>query len=264
MAIGQVVRAIPAVLRGRGAGTRPASRLGMGLLVLAAAQAIIAVGLSLFARGTYRELIREDGPIEVASALWWLLAAAITLGALLLPVVRRSRSVLAYGLLAVFFVVCGGEEISWGQRVFGFAGPEAVVELNKQNETNLHNIGSISVYANLFFLLALFVFVIWPAVVLVRDAPARFAKTRRLPVVTTPASLVYLVWLAAWFIVGARSGTLGFHPFSLWGEYTQLDDELFEYGVAQAFLCLVVLDLGEVFSARRGETRALRRPNEPR
>jgi hypothetical protein len=255
MAIWQVVRAIPAVICEPATRARPASRLGVVLVVFAAAQAAIAVGLSLTARGTYRELIREDGPVEAASALWWLLAAAITLGALLLPVVRRARSVLAYGVLAAFFVVSGGEEISWGQRIFGFAGPEAVVELNKQHETNLHNIGSISVYANLFLLLTLFVFVLWPALVLVRDGPARIARARRLPVVTRYASLVYLVWIAAWIIVGVRSGTLGFHPFSLWGEYTQLDDELFEYGAAQAFLCLVVLDLARVITPPREGTQ---------
>lgn len=255
MAIWQVVRAIPAVIREPAPRTGPVSRLGVALVVLAAAQAIIAVGMSLIAHGTYRELVREDGLVEAASALSWLLAAAITLAALGLPVVRRARSVLAYGVLAAFFVVSGGEEISWGQRVFGFAGPEDIVELNKQHETNLHNIGSISVYANLFLLLTLFVFALWPALVLVRDAPARFARARRLPVVTRHASLVYLVWLAAWIIVGVRSGTLGFHPFSLWGEYTQLDDELFEYGAAQAFLCLVVLDVARAVSAARDGTQ---------
>ncbi|GAA0909273.1 hypothetical protein [Pseudonocardia zijingensis] len=255
MAIWQVVRAIPAVIRESATRAGPGSRLGTVLVVLAAAQAVVAVGLSLTAPGTYRELIREDGPVEAASALWWFLAAVIALGALLLPVVRRARSVLAYGALAAFFVVSGGEEISWGQRIFGFAGPDAVVEINKQHETNLHNIGSISVYANLFLLLTLFVFVLWPALVVVRGGPARLATTRRLPVVTGHATLVYLVWVAAWIIVGVRSGTLGFHPFSLWGEYTQLDDELFEYGVAQSFLCLVVLDLAGVVTGTRGGAR---------
>jgi hypothetical protein len=255
MVIWQVVRAIPDVLGRQTAGTRSSSRLGVVLLVLAAAQAIAGVGMALIAPGAYREFIREDGPVEDVSAFWWFLATAVTLAALFSPAVRRSRSVLAYGVLAVFFVVCGGEEISWGQRIFGFA-PEAIVNLNKQHETNIHDIGSISVYATLFFLLMLVVFLLWPAFLLVRDAPARFAEARRLPVVTRHASLVYLVWIAAWIIVGVRSGTLGFSPLSLWGEYTQLDDELFEYGAAQAFFCLVVLDLSEVATARRRGTQS--------
>ena len=33
-----------------------------------------------------------------------------------------------------------GEEISWGQRVFGFETPEALKEVNEQDEFNLHNL----------------------------------------------------------------------------------------------------------------------------
>jgi hypothetical protein len=33
-----------------------------------------------------------------------------------------------------------GEEISWGQRIFGWGTPEFLGELNAQNETNLHNL----------------------------------------------------------------------------------------------------------------------------
>jgi hypothetical protein len=43
-------------------------------------------------------------------------------------------------LTALFFFVCAGEEISWGQRVFGFETPEKVREINEQDEFNLHNI----------------------------------------------------------------------------------------------------------------------------
>jgi hypothetical protein len=42
--------------------------------------------------------------------------------------------------LALFFFVCAGEELSWGQRIFGFKTPEAVKEENEQDEFNLHNI----------------------------------------------------------------------------------------------------------------------------
>ena len=32
-----------------------------------------------------------------------------------------------------------GEEISWGQRIFGFETPDAIAEGNIQGETNIHN-----------------------------------------------------------------------------------------------------------------------------
>lgn len=50
--------------------------------------------------------------------------------------------------LGTFFVA--GEEIAWGQRVFGWSTPEALEAANVQQETTLHNISSahpIFVYA---------------------------------------------------------------------------------------------------------------------
>jgi len=42
--------------------------------------------------------------------------------------------------LALFYILCAGEEISWGQRVFGFDTPEYMSEVNEQDEFNLHNL----------------------------------------------------------------------------------------------------------------------------
>jgi len=40
----------------------------------------------------------------------------------------------------VSFFVGFGEEISWGQRIFGFQTPELLHELNAQQEFNIHNL----------------------------------------------------------------------------------------------------------------------------
>ena len=45
--------------------------------------------------------------------------------------------VLAWALLMFVFM---GEEISWGQRILGFGTPEVLMEINHQQEFNLHNI----------------------------------------------------------------------------------------------------------------------------
>ena len=37
-----------------------------------------------------------------------------------------------------------GEEISWGQRIFGFSTPDSLAEINVQTEFNLHNIDMFS------------------------------------------------------------------------------------------------------------------------
>ena len=90
---------------------------------------------------------REDAPIETAGAICFLVAAV---GFFLLS--RRAvrdtdslrgpepRRAVVYALLALLMFVCFGEEISWGQRVFGWETPGPIAGLNAQGETNLHNL----------------------------------------------------------------------------------------------------------------------------
>lgn len=47
---------------------------------------------------------------------------------------------LIFLIVALFMFFAAGEEISWGQRLFGFKTPEVFDEINVQKEFNLHNI----------------------------------------------------------------------------------------------------------------------------
>jgi len=47
---------------------------------------------------------------------------------------------LVYLGMALLFFFGAGEEISWGQRIFGFKTPEPLAQVNKQDELNLHNL----------------------------------------------------------------------------------------------------------------------------
>ena len=92
----------------------------------------------------------EDGPIESAGAIFFLLAAsglavlAIQSAADLRKAQGTSvRRMLAFASLAILLAVCCGEEISWGQRIFGWRTPEFFSNHNAQNETNLHNIQAV-------------------------------------------------------------------------------------------------------------------------
>lgn len=111
--------------------------VGVGLLSLAAAAG--ATVLFFADPAAFHAFAQEDRPLEWASALLLLGAAAI----LALHALRRRREpvavVLAVGLCLVLFLV-GMEEISWGQRIFGFATPESLAEMNWQSEFNFHNV----------------------------------------------------------------------------------------------------------------------------
>lgn len=83
---------------------------------------------------TIDRLSVEDGPIETASALCWIIASGL-MGTLFF----RTR-IVWYLLLALIFFLCFGEEISWGQRIVGFSSPDYFAEHNLQGEFNIHNL----------------------------------------------------------------------------------------------------------------------------
>jgi hypothetical protein len=78
----------------------------------------------------------EDGPLEYLSVL--LAIGAATLLLIGLPRADRRTQIVAL-LVAIVAIIFAGEEISWGQRIFGFESTGAFFEANYQRETNLHN-----------------------------------------------------------------------------------------------------------------------------
>ena len=80
---------------------------------------------------------REDGPAEYMSFVAWALAfVLLARAAWSLP--ARGRSILLAVALVSFLMA--GEEISWGQRIFGWESPEFFRAANMQSETTLHNL----------------------------------------------------------------------------------------------------------------------------
>lgn len=84
----------------------------------------------------------EDGMVENLTSLF-LFAAS---GVCIYRVVQFKKAkqpglwILTAAVLAFLFFFAGGEEISWGQRIFGIQSSEFFLEHNKQAETNLHNL----------------------------------------------------------------------------------------------------------------------------
>ncbi|MEZ4940047.1 MAG: hypothetical protein R3D58_04215 [Saprospiraceae bacterium] len=80
----------------------------------------------------------EDGLLENATALF-----AFSSGIIFLYLVRYFNKpvqkfyLYAFGAATILFA---GEEISWGQRIFGWETPAYLMEKNIQQESNLHNL----------------------------------------------------------------------------------------------------------------------------
>jgi len=100
----------------------------------------------IFSEEVIRTKTKEDGLFENIGALCLFITSLLFVMAFfrqeggadfLLFKVNRNYWLL---ILAFFFLLGSGEEISWGQRIFGWETPEGYSQVNRQNETNLHNL----------------------------------------------------------------------------------------------------------------------------
>ena len=91
---------------------------------------------------TFQALTREDSWVENLTAVWFLLAGLLLFVTALVERSFFRRCVYILGGLAMVFAA--GEEISWGQRLFGFATPDFLMPLNEQKEFTVHNIANKS------------------------------------------------------------------------------------------------------------------------
>ncbi|MBI4815413.1 MAG: hypothetical protein HY791_04115 [Deltaproteobacteria bacterium] len=101
--------------------------------------AFLSLGLLALSPRRYAALAQEDGPIEWATFFAFGIAAVFGGLALFRSKSRPWLVRLALGGLSAFCVFVAGEELSWGQRVFGFRPPDVFLEHNFQQEANLHN-----------------------------------------------------------------------------------------------------------------------------
>ena len=85
---------------------------------------------------------REDGPVEYAGFAAFLGASALAFVAAS-RLRRARRPALPAIVLGTVLLVAAGEEISWGQRLFGTETPAVLVDGNRQDELNLHNIDGL-------------------------------------------------------------------------------------------------------------------------
>ncbi len=128
---------LPAICRKPGCLLQRAAVCWLGLLLLVA-----AYGLTYAVDPAWHQrwLRGEDHGVEWLTAIGFATASLLTALAFRFRARMDRWSRLYLAGLALFFFVCFGEEISWGQRVFGFATPETIQQANEQKEFNLHNL----------------------------------------------------------------------------------------------------------------------------
>lgn len=92
----------------------------------------------------YEALSDEDYIVENLSSFFLFFASFFFLRAFFLTKkVKNDINKWVGPILLTFSILffwAGGEEISWGQRIFNIATPEDLAAINDQNELNIHNI----------------------------------------------------------------------------------------------------------------------------
>lgn len=154
-------------------------------------------------------MIREDGLLENWTAGALLTASLICAARVKSLWQHRGRTFLlcTAAASAVFFFGFG-EEISWGQRLFGIASPEFFVAHNGQSETNLHNmiVADVSInkliFGKLLTVLAVAYLIPLPVFFRRSQTARRWVNRHALPIPRP-----HHVWLALAMTAAIETGT---------------------------------------------------------
>ncbi|MEM9912026.1 MAG: hypothetical protein AAF922_14700 [Pseudomonadota bacterium] len=103
---------------------------------------IITVGVYLYDKEFFALTYAvEDGIVEYATAVFlFVCALVLARHATSLLGSKRGLAAACTLLYALLFFFAAGEEVSWGQRIFGWQSSEFFLERNYQAETNIHNL----------------------------------------------------------------------------------------------------------------------------
>jgi hypothetical protein len=242
-------------------GTQSASSWARGI-VIALSLTLLAVSLSyfVFEPATLKWLAQEDGLFENFSALNWLLAAGV-----MFFLFTKHRNIW-FLLLGILFAICFGEEISWGQRLLGFSGPEVIRANNFQGEFNLHNLnfferryGDKSFWAVMRYVGRMFaIFWFMYGIVLPLSLKAslrlrRFVQYIRLPVMPLTIGLFFMVNYVVFQYFEDHHATVCAHLGMVNNaNCSSLPVEIREWFESLLFLVFTLIMLGHSLAASKG------------
>lgn len=96
---------------------------------------------ALLGKDAYKLFVSEDAVAETLQVIFYIFSFVMSLF-VAYRYWRAGDKLIAVLFLgfsgALFFLI--GEELSWGQRIFGWQTSDTFAQINKQEETNLHNV----------------------------------------------------------------------------------------------------------------------------
>ncbi len=153
---------------------------------------------ALMGKPAYKWFTGEDRFAENLQVVIW--TTALVLAVRVTNVLRNEGQktwATLYICLCVGLVFIIGEEVSWGQRFIGWTTPETLKELNKQKETNIHNLQGVGLAFKWFKFLVGAYGTLMPLVVMRSSRLRRYRDQLALLVphyTLIPFFLVVLVW----------------------------------------------------------------------
>lgn len=120
----------------------PLENIDRALMSIIITVLMLTVGISLWDKIYFAlKFAAEDGVVEYGTAIALLISSIVLIrNALSIQGRAGTLAVALTFFYALLFFFAAGEEVSWGQRIFGWESGEYFQENNIQNETNLHNI----------------------------------------------------------------------------------------------------------------------------
>jgi len=117
---------------------------GTEIIISTALFIFIAYGIFLgrfVGKEEFLNYVREDGPVEYPTAFFLFFSSLVCLYRVFqYRKLKKPLWILTWAVLVLLFFFAAGEEISWGQRIFGIESGSFFMNHNKQAEMNFHNL----------------------------------------------------------------------------------------------------------------------------
>lgn len=215
--------------------TDVASGLLMSIPFLVALSGIVA---ALMGKQAFVWFAGEDQFAEILQVVFYGLATALSfIIARRLSTRGERRLACLYGLLVLGLFFITGEEISWGQRIFGWKTPPALMAVSTQGEMNIHNIQGVQSFFKWMQLLVGAYGTILPLTIFRIRALQRFRRV--MSWLVPPASLVPYFAITFMWRVARNFSLLGHEHLYFQHRY----NEVMELNLAMGFFLFGVYQL---------------------
>lgn len=174
---------------------------------------------------TIKALAEEDKFFETLGAIFFLLASLLFFFLFIKSKTGNDfylfslKKNIFFLMLAILFFVAAGEEVSWGQRFFGYTPPSVVGDTNLANEFNIHNLKFFDVrlksgwakwlsIERLFLLFSLCYTLFIPVLVILNKKIASLVTKFNIPLVPLEYGIFCFVNMAGTKILGQKLKTM--------------------------------------------------------